>query len=60
MPYLTSFEVHIWTPLKEQKAESILAYLNDKKYFDEVMDRYGVTKLLNVFRGKGLASRVPE
>ena len=54
----TSSEVHMWTPFKEQKAGNILAHLNDKTYFKDSMDRYSVTKLLNVFWTLELASRV--
>lgn len=53
----TSSEVHMWTPFKEQKAEKILVRLNDKKFFGDTMDRYSVTKLLNVFWVLELASR---
>lgn len=54
----TSSEVHMWTPFKEQETNNILARLNDKKYFGNTMDRYSVTKLLNVFWALELASRV--
>ncbi|KAH7388985.1 putative 3-oxoacyl-reductase [Cadophora sp. MPI-SDFR-AT-0126] len=56
----TSSEVHMMTPFKEQKADNILARLNDQKFFGDTMDRYSVTKLLNVFWGLELASRVSE
>ncbi|KAH7324070.1 putative 3-oxoacyl-reductase [Rhexocercosporidium sp. MPI-PUGE-AT-0058] len=54
----TSSEVHMWTPFKEQGADNILARLNDKAFFGDTMDRYSVTKLLNVFWALELASRV--
>jgi NAD(P)-dependent dehydrogenase (short-subunit alcohol dehydrogenase family) len=54
----TSSEVHKWTSFKERKASNILEHLNDKQYFKEAMDRYSVTKLLNVFWARELASRV--
>lgn len=54
----TSSEVHMWTPFKEQKADNILARLNDQKFFGDTMDRYSVTKLLNVLWTVELASRV--
>jgi short-subunit dehydrogenase len=48
----------MWTPFKEQRAENILSRLNDKKSFNDPMDRYVVTKLLNVFWIVELASRI--
>ncbi|CZR56755.1 related to enoyl-CoA hydratase/isomerase [Phialocephala subalpina] len=55
---ITSSEVHMWTPFKEQKAEKILDRLNDKEFFGDYMDRYSVTKLVNLIFVKELASRV--
>lgn len=54
----TSSEVALWTPFKEQKAAKILEHLNDQQYFKDHMDRYSVTKLLNMFWTRELASRV--
>lgn len=54
----TSSDVHKWTPFNERKAPNILEHLNEKEYFKDVMDRYSVTKLLNVFWVRELASRV--
>ncbi|KAE8441520.1 hypothetical protein EG329_004866 [Mollisiaceae sp. DMI_Dod_QoI] len=56
---VTSSEVHMWTPFKEQKAEKILDRLNDKQFFGDTMDRYSVTKLINLLWIRELASRVP-
>jgi len=56
----TSSEVHMWTPFREQKAEKIVEHLNDKQFFSDTMDRYSVTKLLNVFWALELASRIPQ
>lgn len=55
----TSSEVHMWTPFKEQKADKILEQLNNKQLFTDSVDRYSVTKLLNVFWVLELASKVP-
>ncbi len=49
----------MWTPFKEQKAEKILDRLNDKQFFGDTMDRYSVTKLINLLWIRELASRVP-
>ncbi|RDL30819.1 uncharacterized protein BP5553_10164 [Venustampulla echinocandica] len=50
-PRLTfsSSEVHMWTSFKEKKADNILEHLNDKQHCKDFMDRYCVSKLLNVF-----------
>ncbi|KAF4628865.1 hypothetical protein G7Y89_g9290 [Cudoniella acicularis] len=52
--------IHMWTPFKEQKAENILEGLNKEEFFKDSMDRYSVTKLLNVFWIRQLASCVSE
>ncbi|KAH8800389.1 putative 3-oxoacyl-reductase [Xylogone sp. PMI_703] len=54
----TSSEVHMWTPFKEQKAEKVIEELNKKELFGNAMDRYCVTKLLNVFWVRQLALQV--
>jgi len=33
---LTSSEIHLWTPFKEQNADKILARLNDKEFFGDL------------------------
>ena len=54
----TSSEVALWTPFKEQKAEKILDHLNTQQHFGpDHLDRYSVTKLLNMFWTRELASR---
>jgi len=51
----------MWTPFKEKNAERVLEHLNEKKFFTDSMDRYSVTKLLNVFWVRQLAQHVkPE
>jgi len=56
----TSSEVALWTPFKEQNAEKILDHLNNQQYFGpDHLDRYSVTKRLNMFWTRELASRVP-
>ncbi|KUJ17313.1 putative 3-oxoacyl-reductase [Mollisia scopiformis] len=57
---ITSSEVHMWTPFKEQKAEKILDRLNDKQFFSDSMDRYSVSKLVSLMWIRELASRVPS
>ncbi|KAF8861193.1 hypothetical protein BDZ45DRAFT_740517 [Acephala macrosclerotiorum] len=57
---VTSSEVHMWTPFKGQKAEKILNRLNEKEFSGDYMDRYSVTKLVNIFFIKELAPRVDE
>jgi NAD(P)-dependent dehydrogenase (short-subunit alcohol dehydrogenase family) len=54
----SSSEVHFWTPFKEKSASNILARMDQKDSFTDGMDRYFVTKLLNVFWFRELASRV--
>jgi NAD(P)-dependent dehydrogenase (short-subunit alcohol dehydrogenase family) len=55
----TSSEVALWTPFKEREADKILVHLNDQQYFgSDHMDRYSVTKLLNMFWNQELASRI--
>lgn len=57
----TSSEVHMWTPFNEQKAENVIQELNKKELFSNAIDRYSVTKLLNVFWVRQLALQVdPE
>jgi len=48
----------MWTPFKEKNAERVLEHLNEKKFFTDSMDRYSVTKLLNVFWVRQLAQHV--
>jgi retinol dehydrogenase-12 len=55
---LTSSEVYMLTHLKEKEADKILARLNDKNFFGDTIDRYSVTKLLNVFWVVELVSRL--
>jgi retinol dehydrogenase-12 len=55
---ITSSEVHMWTSFEEQKAENILARLNDQQFFGDTMDRYSVSKLVNLMWLRELASRV--
>ena len=55
----TSSEVALWTPFKEQKVDKILDHLNNQQYFGpDHLDRYSVTKLLNIFWALELASQV--
>ncbi len=54
----TSSEVHMWTSFKEQSADNILDHMNKKEFFRDTMDRYSVTKLLNVFWIRELANQV--
>lgn len=56
----TSSEVHMWTPFNEQNAANVLECLNDKGHFKDYMDRYCVTKLLDVFWVRELAAKVSE
>jgi len=46
------------TPFKKQNTENILEELNKKDVFGSAMDRYSVTKLLNVVWARQLASQV--
>jgi retinol dehydrogenase 12 len=56
----TSSEVALWTPFKEKKAENILDHLNDQQFsHPDHLDRYSVTKLLNMFWTRELVSRLP-
>jgi hypothetical protein len=48
----------MWTPFKEKEADKILARLNNKNFFGDTMDRYGVTNLLGVFWVVELVSRL--
>lgn len=54
----TASEVHMWTPFKEKEAENILERLNMEEFYGDEMDRYSVTKLLNVFWVRELARRI--
>lgn len=52
-------EVHFWTPFRERKAASILTRLDEKDAFRKPgIDRYCVSKLLNVLWTRELANRV--
>jgi retinol dehydrogenase 12 len=55
----TSSEVALWTQFKEHRADNILHFLNDRHNFgSDHLDRYSVTKLLNMFWIRELATRV--
>ena len=56
---MTSSEVHMWTPFREQQSSNILDRLNDREHFSDAMDRYSVSKLLNVFWTRELVRRQP-
>ncbi|OJJ08315.1 hypothetical protein ASPVEDRAFT_89543 [Aspergillus versicolor CBS 583.65] len=53
----TSAETHMFTKFAEQAAEKPLDQLNKKELYKDAMDRYCVTKLLNVFWARELAAR---
>lgn len=54
-------EVHFWTQFTERKEPSILARLDEKASFQKPgIDRYCVSKLLNVLWTRELASRTPR
>ena len=53
----TSAETHMFTKFAEQSAENSIKQLNKKDMYKDAMDRYCVTKLLNVFWARELASR---
>ncbi|MCJ1377222.1 hypothetical protein MMC17_000314 [Xylographa soralifera] len=55
---ITSSEVHMWTPFKEQSAPNILQRLDEKSAFPKPPDRYNVSKLLNVLWTRELASKI--
>lgn len=58
---IVSSEVHFWTPFNEKNAPSILARLDEKDSFNKSgIDRYNVSKLLNVLWTRELASRVKK
>lgn len=54
----TSAETHMFTKFAEQAAEKPLDELNKKELYKDAMDRYCVTKLLNVFWARELAARI--
>ena len=53
----TSAETHMFTKFVEQSAENSIKQLNKEDMYKDAMDRYCVTKLLNVFWARELASR---
>ena len=55
----TSAETHMFTRFVEQSAENSITQLNKEDMYKDAMDRYCVTKLLNVFWARELASRTP-
>lgn len=52
-------EVHAWSPFNERKSESIFDALNDKETAN-MPDRYQVSKLLEVFPCRELATRTKQ
>ncbi|MDI1487586.1 MAG: hypothetical protein OHK93_006856 [Ramalina farinacea] len=56
---IVSSEVHELTELPQRKEEKILDACNDEGR-NEMGDRYNVTKLLQVFLARALASRLPQ
>ncbi|KAI1407553.1 NAD(P)-binding protein [Hypoxylon sp. FL1857] len=55
---IVSSENHFWVKLKEIKGPDTLVHLDDKETFGKGMDRYNVTKLLNVLWMRELSNRV--
>ncbi|KAI1769884.1 NAD(P)-binding protein [Hypoxylon cercidicola] len=55
---IVSSENHYWVKLKEIKGPDTLARLDDKETFGKDMDRYNITKLLNVLWTRELSTRV--
>lgn len=56
----TSAETHMFTKFDEQSADNTIKALNTKELYKDAMDRYCVTKLLNVFWARELAARTPR
>ncbi|KAI1329211.1 NAD(P)-binding protein [Xylariaceae sp. FL0255] len=54
---IVSSENHFWAKLKELKGPNTLANLDDEKTFGKDMDRYSVTKLLNILWMRELSAR---
>ncbi|KAI0199500.1 NAD(P)-binding protein [Astrocystis sublimbata] len=54
---IVSSENHFWVKLKEIKGPDTLTHLDDKATFGKDMDRYNVTKLLNVLWMRELSAR---
>ncbi|KAI0381179.1 NAD(P)-binding protein [Hypomontagnella monticulosa] len=57
---IVSSENHFWVNLKEVKGPDTLANLDRKETFGKGMDRYNVTKLLNVLWMRELSTRAGE
>lgn len=56
----TSAETHMFTKFTEQSADNTMKQLNTKELYKDAMDRYCVTKLLNVFWAREMADRTPR
>lgn len=56
---VTCSEVHAWSPMEERKSESIFDTLNNKETAN-MGDRYQISKLLQVFPCRELATRTRE
>jgi len=56
----TLAETHMFTKFVEQSTENLIKQLNKKNMYKDTMDRYCVTKLLNMFWARELASRTPH
>ncbi|KAI0147233.1 NAD(P)-binding protein [Xylariaceae sp. FL1272] len=54
---IVSSENHFWVKLKEIKGPETLAHLDDEATFGKDMDRYNITKLLNVLWMRELSAR---
>ncbi|KAI1821156.1 NAD(P)-binding protein [Xylaria intraflava] len=55
---IVSSENHFWVDLKEIKGPDTLARMDGKETFGKGMDRYSVTKLLNILWMRELSARV--